>query len=126
MPNARERFLALIKRLQGLAPTAVETKAPSKLEQEKDRAIAQAMKHQDPNAAGRTKYQQKWDVTAGIIRHCDPHGLLGGGAPGDEFDRRREKSVAEYEIQAHCSFVVLWSKACPARGAGGGRSYVEL
>ena len=45
------------------------------------------MKHQGPNAAGRTKYQKMWAVTAGIIRDWDPYGLLGGGAPGDEFDR---------------------------------------
>ena len=45
------------------------------------------MKRQDPNAAGRAKYQQMWEVTAGIIREWDPYGLLGGGAPGDEFDR---------------------------------------
>jgi Domain of unknown function (DUF1871) len=53
------------------------------------------MKHPDPNAAGRTKYQQKWDVTAGIIRDWDPYGLLGGGAPGDEFDREIASLVAQ-------------------------------
>jgi hypothetical protein len=53
------------------------------------------MKHQDPNAAGRSKYQQKWDVTAGIIRDWDPLGLLDGGAPGDEFDREIASLVAQ-------------------------------
>jgi hypothetical protein len=53
------------------------------------------MKHQDPNAAGQMKYQQKWDVTAGIIRDWDPYGLLGGGAPGDEFDGEIASLVAQ-------------------------------
>jgi hypothetical protein len=53
------------------------------------------MKHQDLNAARRTKYQKMWDVTAGIIRDWDPYGLLGGGAPGDEFDREIASLVAQ-------------------------------
>jgi hypothetical protein len=53
------------------------------------------MKRQDPNAAGRTKYQQMWDITAGIIRDWDPYGLLGGSAPGDEFDREIASLVAQ-------------------------------
>jgi Domain of unknown function (DUF1871) len=53
------------------------------------------MKYQDPNAAGQMKYQQKWDATAGIIRDWDPYGLLGGGAPGDEFDREIASLVAQ-------------------------------
>lgn len=53
------------------------------------------MKRQDPNAAGRTKYQQMWDLTAGIIRDWDPYRLLGGGAPGDEFDREIASLVAQ-------------------------------
>lgn len=53
------------------------------------------MKHQDPNAAGQMKYQQMWDVTAGIIRDWDPYGLLGGGAPGHEFDREIACLVAQ-------------------------------
>jgi hypothetical protein len=53
------------------------------------------MKQQDSNAAGRAKYQQMWDVTAGIIRDWDPYGLLGGGAPGDEFDREVASLVAQ-------------------------------
>jgi Domain of unknown function (DUF1871) len=53
------------------------------------------MKRQDPNAAGRTKYQQMWNVTAGIIRDWDPYGLLGGGAPGDELDREIASLVAQ-------------------------------
>ena len=53
------------------------------------------MKHQDPNVVGRTKYQRKWDVTAGIIRGWDPYGLLGGGAPGDEFDHEIASLVSQ-------------------------------
>ena len=53
------------------------------------------MKRKDPNAAGRTKYQQMWNATAGIIRDWDPYGLLGGGAPGDEFDREIASLVAQ-------------------------------
>ncbi len=53
------------------------------------------MKRQDMNAAGRAKYQKMWDVTAGVIKSWDPYGLLGGGAPGDEFDREIASLVAQ-------------------------------
>jgi hypothetical protein len=53
------------------------------------------MKRRDPNTAGRAKYQQMWDVTAGVIKSWDPYGLLGGGAPGDEFDQEIASLVAQ-------------------------------
>ena len=39
------------------------------------------MKRQDK--AGRAKYQQMWNVTAGVIKSWIPYRLLGGGAPGN-------------------------------------------
>ncbi len=69
------------------------------------------MKHQDPNAAGQMKYQQKWDVTAGIIRDWDPYGLLGGGAPGDEFDREIASLVAQIP-QIHSAADATQAIAC--------------
>jgi hypothetical protein len=53
------------------------------------------MKRRDPNAAGRTKYLQMWDVTAGVIKSWDPYGLLSGGASGDEFDHEIAALVAQ-------------------------------
>lgn len=54
----------------------------------------EAMKRQKRNKAGRAKYQQMWDVTTGVINSWDPYGLLGGGAPGDEFDQEIASLVA--------------------------------
>jgi len=48
-----------------------------------------------PNAAGRQKYQQMWDLTAVLIRKWDPYGLIGGGAPPDEFDQEITLLVAQ-------------------------------
>lgn len=53
------------------------------------------MKSNDPNAAGREKYQQMWDLTADVIRKWDPYGLLAGGAPPDEFDHEIASLVAQ-------------------------------
>jgi hypothetical protein len=53
------------------------------------------MKHKDPKAAGRAKYQQMRDVTATVIRSWDPYGLLNGGAPRDEFDQEIASLVAQ-------------------------------
>jgi hypothetical protein len=36
-----------------------------------------------------------WDVTAGVIKSWDPYELLGGGAPGDEFDHEIASLVAQ-------------------------------
>ena len=44
------------------------------------------MKRHDANAAGRTKYQQMWDVIAGIGQ---------GLGPGDEFDREIASLLAQ-------------------------------
>lgn len=53
------------------------------------------MKLQDPNTAGRAEYRKMWDVTAGVVKSWDPYGLLGSGAPGDEFDREIASLVAQ-------------------------------
>jgi hypothetical protein len=53
------------------------------------------MKHNDPKAAGRAKYQQMRDVTATVIRSWDPYGLLNGGAPRDELDQEIASLVAQ-------------------------------
>jgi hypothetical protein len=53
------------------------------------------VKSSDPNAAGREKYQQMWDITANVIRNWDPYGLLAGGVPPDEFDHEIASLVAQ-------------------------------
>jgi len=53
------------------------------------------MTRRDSNAGGRAKYQQMWDITAGIIKSWDPYGLLGAGAPGDEFDHEIASLIAQ-------------------------------
>jgi hypothetical protein len=53
------------------------------------------MKHKDPKATGRAKYQQMRDVTATVIRSWDPYGLLNGGASRDEFDQEIASLVAQ-------------------------------
>jgi len=53
------------------------------------------MKSHDPKVAGREKYEQMWDVTAGVVRAWDPYGLLAGGAPADELDNEIASLVAQ-------------------------------
>jgi len=53
------------------------------------------VKHQDPNAVGKAKYQRLWDATANVIRSWDPNALLAGGAPVDEFDHEIAALVAQ-------------------------------
>jgi hypothetical protein len=36
-----------------------------------------------------------WDLTAAVIRKWDPYGLIGGGAPPDEFDQEITLLVAQ-------------------------------
>lgn len=55
----------------------------------------QAMKYEDTNAMGKTKYERLWGATAKVIRTWDPYGLLAGGAPEDEFDREIAALVAQ-------------------------------
>ena len=53
------------------------------------------MKSHDPNAAGRKKYEQMWDVTAAVLRAWDPYSLLAGGAPADELNGEIASLVAQ-------------------------------
>ena len=53
------------------------------------------MKRQELNRAARAKYERLWAVTADVIRTWDPHGLLAGGSPADEFDHEIASLVAQ-------------------------------
>lgn len=53
------------------------------------------MKRRDKNVVGQAKYQQMWEVTAGVIKSWDPYNLLSDGAPTDEFDQEISLVVAQ-------------------------------
>jgi len=54
------------------------------------------MKRQELNTAGRAKYQQMWDVTAGVIKSWDPYGFWVAVRPGTSLTRKSPRWSHRY------------------------------